>query len=555
MAKALDTWHVMPHGELTQYAENLWSIEADVPDMPLKRRMTLVKRANGGVVVHSAIALEDALMTRIDSWGKVDTIVVPNGWHRLDAPMFKKRYPDAKVVCPRGSRKKVEEVVAVDADYESCDSDDSVSFEHLAGTKDAEGVLRVRSKDGVTLVFNDVLFNVPHLPGVQGFVLKLLGSTGGPKVTRIGKLFVVRKKAALKAHLTRLIADDLVRLIPGHGDVIDSNAPAVVESRRERALRLIDGPSGMRLGAVAYSGGRAMPKRWVLSVALLLGASACTGMAAVNSPGPDAPVPANEQRASLSFVVDLEPGSDCEQQFDLAVYEDRGVDLIQWDDRTGSCHGRKVTIRYLARHTSADAVRALVEKHSNRVEQVQMKKSPIRLGLSLLLAVAALAPAARQALADDEVQQPREVVLRKLPRDPTVLINVTGYEMPGSPDILNLGKRATAALERCLSDNTDAGLRVVCTQVLNDLGDRRALPTLRVAMEDWEEPVRYEVARALETMPDAASYDVLTKVYRRKDESARVKYVALSALGALGSQNAVRFSAWGAQEEAQEGRA
>ena len=170
-----------------------------------------------------------------------------------------------------------------------------------------------------------------------------------------------------------------------------------------------------------------------------------------------------------------------------------------------------------------------------------MKKRDLRVGFSLLLAACALAPAARQAFAEPEPPSPREVVLRKLPKDSTVLINVTGYEMPGSPDILNLGKRATAALERCLSDNTDAGLRVVCAQVLNDLGDRRALPTLRTAMEDWEEPVRFEVARALEAMPDAASYDVLAKVYRRKDESGRVKYVALSALGALGSQKAVRF--------------
>jgi hypothetical protein len=230
MAKAFDTWHVMPHGELTQYAENLWTIEGDVPDMPLKRRMTLVKRANGGLVVHSALALEDALMEKIDAWGAVDTIVVPNGWHRLDAPTFKKRYPDAKIVCPGGSRKKVEEVVAVDADYESCQSDDTVRFEHLDGTKDGEGVLSVRSKDGITLVFNDVLFNVPHLPGGQGFVLKLLGSTGGPKVTRIGKLFVVRNKRALRAHLERLATADVVRLIPGHGDVIDSDAPAVLRS-------------------------------------------------------------------------------------------------------------------------------------------------------------------------------------------------------------------------------------------------------------------------------------------------------------------------------------
>lgn len=230
MAKAFDHWNPMEHGELEKLAENLWTIEGALPSMPLKRRMTLAKRADGGVVVHSAMALEDALMDAIGAWGTVDTLVVPNGWHRLDAPMFKQRYPKAQVVCPRGSRKKVEEVVAVDADYESCRADDSVSFEHLDGVKEAEGVMRVRSKDGVTLVFNDVLFNAPHLPGGQGFVLKLMGSTGGPKVTRIGKLFVVKDKRALRAHLERLATDDVVRLIPGHGNVVESDGAAVLRA-------------------------------------------------------------------------------------------------------------------------------------------------------------------------------------------------------------------------------------------------------------------------------------------------------------------------------------
>lgn len=169
-------------------------------------------------------------------------------------------------------------------------------------------------------------------------------------------------------------------------------------------------------------------------------------------------------------------------------------------------------------------------------------KTGWRVGLSMALALAALGPAARQAFAGDDVKPtPRMRVLKKLPTDATALINVTQAEMPGSPDILNLGKRATGALVRCLSDNTNAGLRVECAQVLDDLGDRSALPALRTALEDWAEPVRYAVVRALTDMPDKASYAPLANVYSRKDESERVKYAALAALGALGSHNAVRF--------------
>jgi hypothetical protein len=228
MPKAFDRWNVLPHGSLVEHAENLWSIDGALPNMPLRRRMTLARRANGSVVVHNAIALEDDLMKKIEAWGTVDTLVVPNGWHRLDAPLFHERYPAAKVVCPAGSRKKIEEVIAVDATYADLAADADVGFEHLDGTKLGEGVMRVRSSDGVTLVFNDAIFNVPHLPGAQGFVLKLMGSTGGPKITKVGRWFLVKDKAALRAELERLASDDLVRLVPGHGDVVEEDAAAVL---------------------------------------------------------------------------------------------------------------------------------------------------------------------------------------------------------------------------------------------------------------------------------------------------------------------------------------
>ena len=87
----------------------------------------------------------------------------------------------------------------------------------------------------MTLVFNDVLFNIPSLPGFSGFVLKLMGSTGGPKVTRVGQFLVVKDKPALRAHLERLAVPEVRRLVPGHGDLVQEGAPEVL---REVAGRL-----------------------------------------------------------------------------------------------------------------------------------------------------------------------------------------------------------------------------------------------------------------------------------------------------------------------------
>ena len=135
----------------------------------------------------------------------------------------------------------------------------------------------------------------------------------------------------------------------------------------------------------------------------------------------------------------------------------------------------------------------------------------------------------------------RERVLRRIDSNPSVLINITRADMPASPDILHFGKRATRALERCLADNVDADIRITCAVTLHALGDRRALPTLQAALDDWEPAVRYEVVRALGAMPDASSVEPLIELYRRKDETKYVKMAVLQAFASISDKRVVRL--------------
>ncbi|MCA9644977.1 MAG: HEAT repeat domain-containing protein, partial [Myxococcales bacterium] len=153
---------------------------------------------------------------------------------------------------------------------------------------------------------------------------------------------------------------------------------------------------------------------------------------------------------------------------------------------------------------------------------------------SLLLGVDAGAQEGTQRLS------PRERVLAQMAKDPAALINVSYGEMPSSPDVLNLGRRGTAALARCLQDNANTDVRSECARLLRALGDRSALPNLRAALADWEPSVRYEVIQALESMPDEESFEPLYKLYQRDDESPSNRMAIVDALGALGSQRAVR---------------
>jgi hypothetical protein len=225
MAKAFTTWTVLPHDPIRELANNVWTVEGAIPGMALRRVGTFVRLGDGRLVLHNAMALDEPSMKRLEAWGTPSFVIVPNDFHRLDARIVKDRFPAARVLCPAAARKKVEEVVAVDGTYADFPADDRVKLAYLDGLGEREGVLTVRSDDGVTLVFNDALFNQPHLPGFGGLVMRVLGSTGGPRVTWIARTFMVKDRAALRAHLERLAATpDLKRIVVSHGAMMTDPA-------------------------------------------------------------------------------------------------------------------------------------------------------------------------------------------------------------------------------------------------------------------------------------------------------------------------------------------
>src|ERR1700679_2622011 len=103
MAKAsYEVWTVLPHGPFEKLEDNLWRVEGNLPNMPLKRVMTIARLTSGDLVIHNPVALEASAMAELEALGRVAFIVIPNGWHRLDLHAFHVRYPDAAGLAPPG---------------------------------------------------------------------------------------------------------------------------------------------------------------------------------------------------------------------------------------------------------------------------------------------------------------------------------------------------------------------------------------------------------------------------------------------------------------------
>jgi len=228
MPKFHQTWTVLRHGRLQKVSENIWCVEGSLPGPPIPRAMTIVRLEDGRLIIHSAIALDDASMQEIEAWGRPAFLVVPGLGHRLDAKIYKDRYPGLVVMCPPGARENVEAAVHVDrTDFDF--GDPHVTWQTLDGTGGREGALTVRSASGTTLVLNDTMMNMAPIPGIKGRIPRIMGFIGPTKLPPIPKLLLVKDKAALRQHFERLSnTPDLRRIIVSHGTmVVDEPAAAL----------------------------------------------------------------------------------------------------------------------------------------------------------------------------------------------------------------------------------------------------------------------------------------------------------------------------------------
>jgi hypothetical protein len=238
MAKAHTSWTVLRHGPIERLSDNLWRVKGALPGMSLERVMTVVRRADGSLLLHSPIALAEPQQAELEALGPIAVLVVPNAGHRLDSPAYKQRYPQAVVFCPPGGRQRIEEVIRVDGTYRDYADDEVVRFEVLDGVDEAEGALIIRSPDGLSLVLNDVVMNMDKKRDLLGYLFTtVLGSAPGPRVSRLVRLVYVKHQPALRAHLERLAAlPNLVRLIVSHENV--AHGPEAAAALRQAATYL-----------------------------------------------------------------------------------------------------------------------------------------------------------------------------------------------------------------------------------------------------------------------------------------------------------------------------
>ena len=223
MPKPFTEWTVLPHDPVEKLADNLWRVSGQMGTV--QRQMVLARRKDGGVIVYNGVALEEPAMKDLEAWGGPAVLVVPNGYHRVDAAIWKQRYPKMKVIAPPKGAKRVGKIVPVDAVTADAPKDDTVELFEMDGCP-TETNLKVTSNGEVTLCFCDTIMNIPKAKGMMGVFLAPTGEVASPRVAR---WFIIKDKRAFAAHLEKLAqTPNLKRILFGHGRPITDDAPGAL---------------------------------------------------------------------------------------------------------------------------------------------------------------------------------------------------------------------------------------------------------------------------------------------------------------------------------------
>jgi hypothetical protein len=213
----------LPHGPVTAIDDNLWTVTGTIhmPVGDFERRMTIARLRDGGLVVYSAIALDEPSMAKLEGFGRMAWLLVPGDAHRLDARVWLHRYPTMHVAAPAGAREKVLEVVPVESTAPDF-GDPGVRWITVPGTRDHEAALTVRGAKGTTLIVNDLIANLRHEHGFTGWMLRLMGFAGDePHIPGVRKLAMIKDSNALADQLlTWSQISDLHCILVSHGEPI-----------------------------------------------------------------------------------------------------------------------------------------------------------------------------------------------------------------------------------------------------------------------------------------------------------------------------------------------
>jgi hypothetical protein len=211
---------------------NIWDHEIPIRfgGMPLWHRMTVIRLANGGLVLHSPTKLDLSSKREFQQLGPITAIIAPSWWHDLYLREYLSSYPDAKLYgAPTLVRwsQSLPFVELLDGLAPSLWVD-QIDQVHVQGIGLFLDEIVFYHRPSRSLIVADLLFNLSEK---DAWITRALGSLviGPFPGCRFARLYrpAVTDRRRMRAAVERILDWDFHQIIVGHGAVVESNAKEV----------------------------------------------------------------------------------------------------------------------------------------------------------------------------------------------------------------------------------------------------------------------------------------------------------------------------------------
>ncbi|MBJ94110.1 MAG: hypothetical protein CMP23_06480 [Rickettsiales bacterium] len=212
---------------ITQLDECFWTVPAAAKLgglLQLNGRMTVLRLADGGLVIHSPVAYTAALGEAVDALGAVHAFIAPSLLHHLHLDDWMVRYPSAlSFVAPGLPEKRPEMSISglLDGEFDARFGAELQRIP-LHGMPMVNESLFFHRPSGALLA-TDFTFFVPQATGMTGLYASLMGFKQRPCCPLLFRL-AIRDKAAFRASLEPLRELDIRHLSMCHHQVVSSRA-------------------------------------------------------------------------------------------------------------------------------------------------------------------------------------------------------------------------------------------------------------------------------------------------------------------------------------------
>lgn len=230
-----------PLNVIKPVTQDLWIVDGPIirfglpwPKMRFPTRMTIIRLACGGLLIHSPTCLTPELKTAVEKLGSPRWIVGPNRIHYWWIPDWKNAYPTATVYL--APRIKEQARNRIDFDFTGLDDDRGYPWDREIATLPVRGKFMTEIEffhyPSRTLLLTDLIENFEP-EKLDSFLLRWLTRLGGVqdpdgKTPRDMRLTFSGKE--LRKAVQKMIQWDPARIILAHGRWYEENG--TLELRR-----------------------------------------------------------------------------------------------------------------------------------------------------------------------------------------------------------------------------------------------------------------------------------------------------------------------------------